>query len=64
MPSKPKWGSLVVGPRCDRCGDVIGGVAIPAGLKDRCVSCFMRPLVLIRIMERLKRQESKEKASC
>ena len=64
MPSKPKWASLVIGPRCDRCGNVIAGVAIPAGLKDRCVSCFMRPLVLIRIMERLKRREREEAASC
>lgn len=64
MPRKRKLASSVIGPRRGRCGHVIAEVAIPAGLKDGGVSCFMRPLVLIRIMKRLGRREREEVASC
>lgn len=54
---KPKT-PLPVGERCWRCKAIIpaGELRLARGLHDICFSCFMRPRVLVQIMERLQRQ--------
>lgn len=58
MACKPKWPPLPVGDRCHRCHEIIVGPAIQSGIRDLCVSCFLRPRVIVQIVERLQRQES------
>lgn len=46
-PRKTPPARVATGPYCDRCDRPIVGPVIEVGLRNRCVSCFLRPNVLV-----------------
>lgn len=47
---------VVTGPYCDRCDRKIVGPVIEVGLRNRCVSCLLRPNVLVNHALRQRRE--------